>query len=236
MLMSWTSRLYGAGSGWHLLRGVCHHYRQRSFSGLHSPGRSNYTITWNKACSLAGTRRYECQVHGIHKYSKEISVVYSGCSACHHCIGLIRFLITGMWKCIGFESFHAVFGFDRIFFRFFGSWWFFFYGFAVSNKPQCPPPFQSFFWSSLYFLFLLLFARYSTFYLCLFLFSFAFLSPYSAYFSVLSNFHPRFSRLALRLLLLAFFGRSFSFFPAYFTQNPFSTDLNYNNFLRLTKL
>ena len=27
-----------------------------------------------------------------------------------------------------------------------------------------------------------------------------------------------------------------SFFPAYFTQNPFSTNLNYNNFLQLTKL
>ena len=26
-------------------RNVSHHYRQQSFSGLHSPGRSNYTIT-----------------------------------------------------------------------------------------------------------------------------------------------------------------------------------------------
>ena len=144
MLMSWMSRLYGAGSGWHLLRGVCHHYRQQSFSGLHSPGRSNYTITWNKACSLAGTRRYECQVHGIHKYSKEISVVYSVCSACHHCIGLIRFLITGMWKCIGFESFHAVFGFDRIFCRFFGSWWFFSTVLRFLISPNAPLLFSLF--------------------------------------------------------------------------------------------
>ena len=139
-------------------------------------------------------------------------------------------------KMYRFWKFSCGFRFWSSFFSVFRFLMIFFYGFAVSNKPQCPPPFQSFFWSSLYFLFLLLFARYSPFYLCLFLFSFAFLSPYSAYFSVLSNFHPRFSRLALRLLLLAFFGRSFSFFPAYFTQNPFFTDLNYNNFLRLTKL
>ena len=96
--------------------------------------------------------------------------------------------------------------------------------------------FQSVFWSSLYFLFTLLFARYSPFYLCLLLFSFAFLSPYSAYFSVLSNFLARFSQLALRLLLLAFFGRSVSFFPAYFLSKPFLHKLNYNKFLRLTKL
>ena len=96
--------------------------------------------------------------------------------------------------------------------------------------------FQSVFWSSLYFLFTLLFARYSPFYLCLLLFSFAFLSPYSAYFSVLSNFLARFSQLALRLLLLAFFGRSVSFFPAYFLSKPFLHKLNSNKFLRLTKL
>ena len=35
----------------------------------------------------------------------QISVVYSVCSTCHHCIGSIRVLITGMWKCIGFDSF-----------------------------------------------------------------------------------------------------------------------------------
>ena len=62
----------------------------------------------------------------------------------------------------------------------------------------------------------LLLAKYSPFYLCLFLFSFAFLSPYSAYFGVLSNFLPRFSRLALRRSLVAFFVRSVSFDPAYF--------------------
>ena len=48
----------------------------------------------------------------------------------------------------------------------------------------------------------------------------AFLSPYSAYFGVLSNFLARFSRLALRLLPLAFFGRSASFFPVYFHTKP----------------
>ena len=83
----------------------------------------------------------------------------------------------------------------------------------------------------MYFLFTLLFARYSSFYLYLLLFSLAFLSPYSAYFSVLSNFLPRFSRLAWRLLLLAFLvALSLSFQPI-FTHNPFSTNLNYNKFL-----
>ena len=48
----------------------------------------------------------------------------------------------------------------------------------------------------MYFLLALLFARYSPFYLCPLLFSFAFLSPYSAYFGVLSNFLARFSGLA----------------------------------------
>ena len=56
----------------------------------------------------------------------------------------------------------------------------------------------------MYFLLALLFARYSSFYLCLFLFSFAFLSPYSAYFGVLSNFFGRFSRLTLRNYFLLF--------------------------------
>ena len=63
--------------------------------------------------------------------------------------------------------------------------------------------FQSVFWSSLYFLLTLLFARYSPLYVSLLLFSFAFPSPHFAYFSFLSNFLARFSRLALRLLLLA---------------------------------
>ena len=52
--------------------------------------------------------------------------------------------------------------------------------------------------ATLYFLLALLFARYSPFYLCPLLFSFAFLSPYSAYFGVLSNSLARFSGLALR--------------------------------------
>ena len=45
-----------------------------------------------------------------------------------------------------------------------------------------------------------------------FLFSFAFLSPYSAYFGVLSNFLARFSRLPLRLLLFFFWSLSLFFF------------------------
>ena len=91
--------------------------------------------------------------------------------------------------------------------------------------------------SPLYFLLALLFSRYSPLYLCLFLFSSVFLSPYSAYFGALSNFLARFSGLALRLLLLVFFlvARSLSFHPI-FTQNPLSTNLNYNNFLPWTRL
>ena len=69
----------------------------------------------------------------------------------------------------------------------------------------------------MYFLLTLLFARYLLFYLCLFLFSFAFLSPYSAYFGVLSDFLARFSRLAFTS---CFFGRSVSFFSSYFHSKP----------------
>ena len=89
----------------------------------------------------------------------------------------------------------------------------------------------------MYFLLALLFAKYSPFYLCLFLFSFAFLSPHSAYFGVFSNFLARFSRLTLRNYFLVFFlvAQSLSFRPT-FTQNPLPTNLNHNNFLSLTKL
>ena len=74
--------------------------------------------------------------------------------------------------------------------------------------------------AALYFLLALLFARNSPFYLCPLLFSFVFLSPYSAYFGVLCNFLARFSGLALRRLLVAFFGRSVSLYPAYFQLKP----------------
>ena len=74
--------------------------------------------------------------------------------------------------------------------------------------------FQSIFESSLYFLHTWFFSRYSPFYSRLFLFCFAFLYLYFAYFNVLSN--SAFSRLTLRLLLLVFFGRFVSSFPAYF--------------------
>ena len=76
--------------------------------------------------------------------------------------------------------------------------------------------------ASLYFLLVLLFARYSPFYLCLFLFSFAFLSPYSAYFGVLSNFLTRFldSLYVFYFLFGFFFGHSVSFFSSYFHLKP----------------
>ena len=74
--------------------------------------------------------------------------------------------------------------------------------------------------ATLYFLLALLFAGYSPFCLCPSLFAFVFLSPYSAYFVVLSNFLSRFSGLALRRLLVAFCGRSFSLYPAYFHLEP----------------
>ena len=50
--------------------------------------------------------------------------------------------------------------------------------------------------ATLDFLLVLLFARNSPFYVCPLLSSFVFLSPYSAYFGVLSNFLARFSGLA----------------------------------------
>ena len=87
------------------------------------------------------------------------------------------------------------------------------------------PLFSLFSGESLYVL-ALLFARYSPFYLCLFLFSFFLLSR-SEYFGVLSNFLARFSRLTLRLLPLVFFfcvffffDRSFSFYTTYFHSKP----------------
>ena len=82
------------------------------------------------------------------------------------------------------------------------------------------PLFSLFLGATLYFLLALLFARNSPFYLCPLLFSFAFLSPYSAYFGVLSNFLVRFSGLALRCLLFAFFGSSVSLYSAYFQLKP----------------
>ena len=74
--------------------------------------------------------------------------------------------------------------------------------------------------ATLYFLLALLFARNSPFYLCPLLFSFVSLSLYSAYFGVLCNFLARFSGLALRRLLVAFFGHSVSLYPAYFKLKP----------------
>ena len=60
-----------------------------------------------------------------HKSCNEIRVVYSTCSTCHHCIGPIRVLITGMWNvsvwqfCMRFSvfssNFFSVFRFWMIF-------------------------------------------------------------------------------------------------------------------------
>ena len=44
---------------------------------------------------------------------------------CHHCIALIRILITRMWNISNLTVLHAVFGFDWIFFGF-GVWMIFF--------------------------------------------------------------------------------------------------------------
>ena len=60
------------------------------------------------------------------------------------------------------------------------------------------------------------------FWLMPFFLSFAFLLPYSAYLRVLSNFLARFPRLALRLLLLAFFGCSVSFLSCLFSLKTLS--------------
>ena len=99
------------------------------------------------------------------------------------------------------------------------------------------PLFSLFSGASLYVLLALLFARYSPFYLCLFLFSFAFCtilvcsltflrvfldSPYA--------FYPLFSFFVFFFFLIAL---SLSTQPI-FTQNPLSTNLNYDNFLPLT--
>ena len=89
-----------------------------------------------------------------------------------------------------------------------------------SNETMIWPLFCLFSEATLYFLLALLFARNSPFYSCPLLFSFVFLSPYSAYFGVLCNFLARFSGLALRRLLVAFFGRSVSLYPAYFQLKP----------------
>ena len=96
--------------------------------------------------------------------------------------------------------------------------------------------FQSVFWKSLYFPLTLLFARYSPLYVSLFLFSFAFprrTLPILA--SFLTFLRVFLDSLYAFYFLLSLVPLSLSFQPI-FTQNPFSTNLNYNNFLRLRKL
>ena len=115
---------------------VCNH--EHTYRCLRGPQRPRSRSLREQLLIYADTRIYECQVHGTHRSCNEISVVYFVCSSCHHCIGSIRVLITGMWSCIGFDSFASGFRFWSNSLRFFGFGWFF-YGFAVSNKPQCPP-------------------------------------------------------------------------------------------------
>ena len=78
--------------------------------------------------------------------------------------------------------------------------------------------------------FLVLFSRS---FRCILFFSFSF---FVFVFGVLFNFLDYFSPIALRLLLLFAFlvAQSLSFHPI-FTQNPLSTNLNYNNSLPLSK-
>ena len=64
----------------------------------------------------------------IYMQSNDISVVYSVCSTCHHCLGSIMVLITGMWKCIGCVSFACGFRFSSNFFV----------GFSVYDSSRLP--------------------------------------------------------------------------------------------------
>ena len=118
----------------------------------------------------------------------------------------------------------------------------------TSSSFADPLQFASLYWrplfclfseATLYFLLASFFARNSPFYLCSLLLSFMFLSPYSAYFGVLCNFLARFSGLALRRLLVAFFGRSVSLYPAYFQLKPSLHELELwqflSNLLRISK-
>ena len=78
------------------------------------------------------------------------------------------------------------------------------------------------------------FSRYFSLDICLSLMPFsvlfAFLSPYSAYFGAFFNFLAQFSRLALRYVMVGFFGRSVSFYPAYFHSKPSLHELELKQF------
>ena len=97
-------------------------------------------------------------------------------------------------------------------------------------------PFQFVFWSSLYLFLSLLFAGYSPFYICLFFFfpssSPRFLLILASFLTFLRVFLDSLDAFYLLLSLAALY---ISFQPI-FTQNPLSTNLNYNNFQPLTKL
>ena len=78
------------------------------------------------------------------------------------------------------------------------------------------------------------FSRYSS--LDIFLFTHAFRvlfrAPLAVFclFGAFSNFLARFSRLALHCLLVGFFGRSVSFYPAYFHSKPSLHELELKQF------
>ena len=100
----------------------------------------------------------------------------------------------------------------------------FFLGSFVVRFSLLMSSFQSVFWSSLYFLLKLLFARYSPFtysFSCSLSRSSRRILPILAF---LRTFWAFFSTLFMPLLL-AFFGRSVSFFPAYIRSKPFLHEL-----------
>ena len=101
--------------------------------------------------------------------------------------------------------------------------------------------FQSVFCSSLYCLLTLVFARYSSFYFTLFLFSIVFSSLCSAYSSPYQTPFRVFLDSLHTFKVLSLSGRSLSlsfspYFQSIFTRDPFSTNLNHDNFFRLEKL
>ena len=99
------------------------------------------------------------------------------------------------------------------------------------------PLFSLFSGASLYVLLALLFARYSPFYLCLFLFSFAFCTILVCSLTFLRVFldSPYAFYLLFFLCVCVFFFITLSLSTQpIFTQNPLSTNLNYDNFLPLT--
>ena len=65
------------------------------------------------------------------------------CSTCHHYTGSIRILITGIWKCIGFDSFACGFRFWSNFFLVFRFWIIFSTVLRFLINPNAYPPPQA---------------------------------------------------------------------------------------------